>query len=103
MGKDCVFEGRGIAPAFFWHAANAVKRVVVPEFRPRVSGFSPPDDTARLRVEDMFEIVGIEPCIEHVMAVGADADVENLVAASREARNRGWVEDAFVAFDGRFD
>ena len=63
----------------------------------------PPDDTAMLCVEHVLEVVGIEPGVQHFVAVSTNADVENLVAVRRKARNRGRVEHAFVAFDSRLD
>src|SRR6266550_571983 len=64
---------------------------------------SPPDHATRLGVEDMLEIVGVEPCIQYLMAISANADVENLVTAGCEARHRGRIENAFLALDGLFD
>src|SRR4030095_9481387 len=64
---------------------------------------SPADGAARLRMEDVLEVVGMEPSVQHFVVVVTDADIENLVAAGRKARNRGRIENALVAFNGRFD
>src|SRR5947207_8276930 len=51
----------------------------------------------------MLKVIGVEPCIQHVMAVGADANVENLVTAGCKAGNGGGIENALLTFDRLFD